>query len=138
MESRRATERSGSFGKWRVACRIAIGAVVVGVFCTWLADGGITLNGAQGPNNGWLCVILAGPAYLWTRAMERGSWAGVVGVLGSALVIGWTAAENWLDARDVLGADVSYALLIVLASSAVLVAAAVARGVSLLRESQPT
>ena len=25
------------------------------------------LNGIEGPNNGWLCVLLAGPAFLWTR-----------------------------------------------------------------------
>jgi hypothetical protein len=137
MEGGGAAEGSAGSRNWRLACRIAIGAILVGVFCTWLADGNVTLNGSQGPNNGWLCVLLAGPAYLWTRSMERGSWAGIVGVLGSALVIGWTAAENWLDAHDVLGAGVSYGLLVVLAASALLAAAAVARGVSLLREAQP-
>ena len=66
--------------------------------------------------------------------MERGSWVGVVGVLASALVIGWTAAENWHDARDVLDAGVSYGLLLVLVASAVLAAAAAVRAVSLLRD----
>ena len=118
----------------RIAPRIAIAAVVVGVFCTWLAEGDLTLNGVEGPNNGWLCVLLAGPAFLWTRMMERGFWVGVVGVLASALVIGWTAAENWHDARDVLDAGVSYGLLLVLVASAVLAAAAAVRAVSLLRD----
>jgi len=29
-------------------------SVVVGVFCTWLAQGHVTLSGIEGPNNGWL------------------------------------------------------------------------------------
>jgi cardiolipin synthase A/B len=113
-----------------VAARVAIVAVVVGVFCTWLTQGGVTLNGVEGPNNGWLCVLLAAPVLLWTRMMLRGSWVGVVGVLAGALVIGWTAAENWIDGSDVLDAGVSYGLLLVLAGCAVLVAAAVLQAMS--------
>jgi cardiolipin synthase len=114
--------------------RVGIVAVVVGVFCTWLDEGPLTLNGIEGPNNGWLCVLLAGPAFLWARQMQRGSWVGVVGVLGCALVIGWAAAENWVDGRRVLDAGASYGLLLVLLGSAGMAAAAVVRGVSLVRE----
>jgi hypothetical protein len=129
---------SGWSTRWGLVARVAIAAVVVGVFCTWLRDGPATLNGTEGPNNGWLCVLLAGPAYAWTRMMERGSWVGVVGVLGSAAVIGWTAAENWLDGRAVLATSVAYGLLITLAASAALAAAAVVRAVSLVRAAQAT
>ncbi len=131
MRGALASNRSVLYG---VTARVAISAVVVGVFCTWLAQGHLTLSGIEGPNNGWLCILLAGPAFLWARSMERGSWFGVVGVLGSALVIGWTATENWLDASRVLDAGVSYGLLLVLAASVVLAAVAVVRAVSLLRE----
>ena len=62
------------------------------------------LDGTQGPNNGWLVLIVAAFALGWIRSMARGSWVGVLGVLGAAVVIGWTAIENWLDSRDVLGA----------------------------------
>ena len=117
---------------YTVTVRVAILAVVVGVFCTWLAQDHLTLNGIEGPNNGWLCVLLAAPAFLWARSMERGSWVAVVGVLGCALVIGWTAAKNWLDAQRVLDAGVSYGLLLVLAACTVLAAVAVVRAVSLL------
>ncbi len=116
-----------------VAVRLAIVAVVVGVFCTWLSQGELTLNGIEGPNNGWLCVLLAGPVLLWARQMRRGSWAGVVGVLAGALVIGWTAAENWRDASDVLGTRASYGVLLVLGASFVLVAAAVIQAAALVR-----
>ena len=131
MRGALASNRSVLYG---VTARVAIVAVVVGVFCTWLAQGHLTLSGIEGPNNGWLCVLLAAPAFLWARSMERGSWFGVVGVLGSALVIGWTATENWLDASRVLDAGVSYGLLLVLAACVVLAAVAVVRAVSLLRE----
>ena len=112
---------------------IAIGAAIAGVFTTWVTDDPVTLNGAQGPNNGWLVVIVAALALLWGRSMARGSWVGVVGVAGSAAVIGWTAVENWRDGRDVLGASVGYGLLLVVAASVLLGVAALARGVELLR-----
>ena len=129
---------SGAHGPSRsilhVALRTAIIAVVVGVFCTWLTQDHLTLSGIEGPNNGWLCILLGGPALLWVRSMERGSWTGVVGVLASALVIGWMATRSWLDGRHVLDAGVSYGLLVVLAASIALAAAAVVRAVSLLRD----
>lgn len=113
--------------------RLAIAAALVGVFCTWLTDGEATLNGVEGPNDGWLVVILALLAIPWARSMERGSWVGIVGVGGASAVIGWTAVEDWLDARDVLGASVGYGLVVVVAASVVLGATAVARGVELAR-----
>ena len=77
---------------------------MVGVFSTWASDGPVTLNGTQGPNNGWLVLIVAAFALGWTRSMTRGSWVGVAGVLGAAVVMAWTAIENWRDNQDVLGA----------------------------------
>lgn len=108
-------------------------AILVGVFVAWVADGPVALDGTEGPNNGWLVVILAALAFPWLRLLERDSWLGVAGVLGSGLVIAWTALENWLDARAVLGASAAPGLVLVLAGSAVLVAAAVVRGVALAR-----
>ena len=71
--------------------------MLVGVFVTWVADGPVRLDGTQGPNNGWLAAIVAGLALFWIPMLR--SWPGVIGVLGAGLVIGWTALENWLDAR---------------------------------------
>jgi hypothetical protein len=116
----------------RLVSRFAVVAVLVGVFMTWLADGPVRADGTQGSNNGWLAVIVALLAVVWLRWLERGSWIGVVGVLGSGLVIAWTALENWLDARA-LGASVRVGLLLVLAAGAVLTAVAVVRGVELAR-----
>ena len=116
----------------RLVCRIAVAAVLVGVFVTWVADGPIRLDGTQGPNDGWLAAIVAGIALLWIRML--GSWPGVIGVLGSGLVIGWTALDDWLDARAVIGASPRLGLLLVLAGSAALTVVAIVQAVELARE----
>ena len=112
---------------------IAVAVAVVGVFCTWTNDGPVTLNGTQGPHDGWLVVIVAVPALLWSRSLTRGTWFGVIGVLGSAAVMGWTAVASWRDGRDVLGESVGYGLLLVLGASLALAAAGVARALELLQ-----
>ncbi len=112
-------------------CRIAVAAVLLGVFVTWFVDGPVRLDGTQGPNNGWLAVIMAGLTLLWIRML--GSWPGVFGVLGSGIVIGWTALENWLDARATIGASARPGLILVLAGSVALTAAAGVQAVELAR-----
>jgi hypothetical protein len=112
---------------------IAIAVGVVGVFCTWTNDGPVSLNGIQGPNDGWLVVIVAVPALFLARSLARGTWVGVIGVLGSAAVMGWTALTSWRGSHDVLGASVGYGLLLVLGASLALAVAGVARGLELLR-----
>ena len=113
-------------------CRVAVALVVVGVFVTWVADGPVRLDGTQGPNNGWLAAILAWLALLWIRML--GSWPGVLGVLGSGLVIAWTALENWLDARAVIGASPRLGLALVLAGSVALTVVALVQAAELARE----
>ena len=116
----------------RLVCRIAVAAVLVGVFVTWVADGPVRLDGTQGPNDGWLAAIVAGLALLWIRML--GSWPGVIGVLGSGLVIGWTALQNWLDARAVIGASPRLGLVLVLAGSIALTAVAIVQAVELAQK----
>jgi hypothetical protein len=114
------------FGPW-----VALAAAAAGVFLTWTSDGPVRLSGIQGPNNGWLVLIAAAFALGWTRAAARGSWLGVVGVLGAAIVMGWTAVENWLDSRAVLGARASFGLILVVVASVALAGTALVRGVEL-------
>lgn len=129
---------AGRLGGTRtIIALVAVAAVVVGVFSTWTTVGPVTLNGTQGPNNGWLVVIVAAFALAWTRSLARGSWIGVVGVFGAAVVIAWTAVENWLDNREVLGASVGYGLVLVIAASAVLAGTAVATALWRLRHGEP-
>jgi hypothetical protein len=125
--------RGAAASRTRLVAWAAIAAAVIGVFSTWTDDGPVSLNGTQGPNNGWLVLIVSAFALGWTRPLVRGSWAGVAGVLGAAVVMGWTAVENWLDNRAVLGATASYGLLLVVLASVALAAIAVVRGVELAR-----
>ena len=118
---------------------IAIGAAIAGVFTTWVTDDPVTLNGAQGPNNGWLVVILAVISLGWSRLMRRDTRTGAIGAVGvlmASVVICWTVIENWLDNRDVLDASVGYGLLLVLAGGVALGAAAVLRGSEFVRRAR--
>lgn len=117
----------------RPVCLVALAAVTVGVFLTWTSDGPVDLDGVQGPNDGWLVLILAAFALAWTGALGRGSWTGVVAVLGSALVMGWTAVGDWLDARDVSGASAGLGLVLVVLGSALLAAVTIRVAVDLIR-----
>jgi hypothetical protein len=124
--------RGSSAARRRLACRVGVAAVLLGVFATWVADGPVRLDGTQGPNSGWLALIVAALALLWIRTL--GSWPGVIGVLGSGVVIGWTALENWLDARAVLGASPRLGLALVLVGSVALIAVALVQAVDLARQ----
>ena len=108
---------------------LALALAAAGVFLPWTSAGPVRLDGTEGPNNGWLVLIVAALALSCVRSMARGSWVGVLGVLGAGIVIGSTAIENWLDSRQVLDATASYGLLIVIAASIVLVGMAATRGV---------
>lgn len=117
----------------RPVCLVALAAVTVGVFLTWTSDGAVDLDGVQGPNDGWLVLILAAFALVWIGALERRSWTAVLAVLGSALVMSWTAVGDWLDARDVSGASAGLGLLFVVLGSALFAAVSVRVAVDLIR-----
>jgi hypothetical protein len=51
---------------------IAVSVAMVAVSTTWLTDEPVTLNGAQGPNNGWLVVVLVASLVLGGAALARG------------------------------------------------------------------
>jgi uncharacterized membrane protein YhhN len=116
----------GGAAAGRVA-RAAVVAAVLGVLATWTSADGVRLDGVEGPNNGWLVLVLAVLALAWTRPLARGSRVGIVGVAGAGVAMAWTALESWLDGRAVLGASAGVGLLLVLAASVALVGAAVAR-----------
>ena len=117
--------RGDGAARRRLVCRTGVAAVLVGVFATWVADGPVRLDGTQGPNNGWLVVIVALLSLLWIRRLD--SWVGVAGVAGSGLVIAWTAIESWLGGRATTEASAGLGLVLVVAAGAVLVAVALTR-----------
>ncbi len=112
---------------------IAVAVAVLGAFMTWTSAGPVRLGGAESPNDGWLVVILGVLALGWVRLMNRGSWIGVAGVLGTSIAMLWTAVEDWLGSRAVLGASAGVGLVLVVVAALVLAASAVIRGVDLIR-----
>ena len=117
-------------GRLRTSVRAVAAVAVIGVFLTWTRTDGITLDGTQGPNNGWLVVIVAAFAFGWAGPLERGSRVGVVGVLGAGVVIVWTALESWDSNRGVLHAAAGIGTVFVVAAGLVLIGLAVAGIVS--------
>jgi hypothetical protein len=122
--------------RWRpgpqaiAAIGIAVGTF--GVFATWTNAGPVSLNGTQGPNDGWLVIIALAFALGFLRSLGHGWWLAVAGVAEASLVVGWVAIEDWLQNRDALDADPGYGLFLVLAASLALAAAAVMRGLQLV------
>ena len=113
---------------------VAVAVAVLGVFLTWTSVGKASLDGTQGPNNGWLVVIVGAFALGLIRPMARGSWVGVIGVFGASIVMFWTAMENWLDNRDVLEGTAGLGLVLVVAGAVALAASAVVRGLHVARD----
>ena len=113
---------------------VAVAVAVLGVFLTWTSVGSERLDGTQGPNNGWLVVIVGAFALGWIRSLARGSWIGVVGVLGASVVLSWTALQSWLDNRDTLEGTPGLGLILVLVAAVALGASAVLRGVRRVRD----
>jgi hypothetical protein len=105
-------------------CLTAILLAIVGVFGTWRSAGAVSLDGVQGPHNGWLVIIFALVALAGIGALSRGSWFGVVTVLGSAAVMIFTAVESVVDDGAVLGGSSGWGVWLTIAAAAVLAGAA--------------
>ncbi len=69
---------------WRGSAGPRSCLAIVGVFGTWRVAGPVSLDGFEGPHNGWLVIIFALIALAGVRALARGSWFGIVTVLGAA------------------------------------------------------
>jgi cardiolipin synthase len=100
-----------------------------GVFGRWWSTGPVSLNGFDGPNNGWLVIIFALIALAGISATSRGSWLGIVTVFGSAVAMTFIAVENVVDDGDVLGGSSGWGVWLSIASSVVLGGAAVVAAV---------
>ena len=103
---------------------------VVGVFGTWRNSGPVSLNGFQGPHNGWLVIVFALIALAGVGTAARGSWTGILLLFGCAAVMMYAAVLSLLDG-SVLGGRSGWGVwLTVLASGGLAltaVAAALAR-----------
>jgi hypothetical protein len=114
-------------------CRAAIVLAMVGVFGTWRVAGAVSLDGFEGPHNGWLVIIFGLIALAGVGALARGSWFGIVTVLGAAAVMISAAVKNVVDDGSVLGGHSGWGVWLTLAASVVLAGAAISAAVWRIR-----
>jgi cardiolipin synthase len=119
------------------ACRVALLLAVVGVFGTWRESRPVSLDGLEGPHNGWLVIIFALIALAGMRASTRGSWLGIVTVAGSAGVMLFTAIDDLVNDESVLGGSSAWGIWLTIVASAALAGAAVFAAVERIRGSGP-
>ncbi len=118
-----------------LVCYAAIVLAIVGVFGTWRNAGPVSLDGFDGPHNGWLVIIFGLIALAGVGSLSRGGWLGIVTVLGCASVMIFTAAENVVDDNAVLGGSSGWGVWLTIAASAGLAGAALYAVVRRLRGS---
>lgn len=106
---------------------------IVGVFGTWRDAGPVSLDGVQGPHDGWLVIIFALIALAGVGALSRGSWLGIVLVLGAAAVMISTAAVDIANDDEVVGGSSGWGVWLTIAALAVLAAAAVVAAMRRIR-----
>ena len=106
-------------------CRLAVVAAVVGVFGTWRSAGPVSLDGVDGPHDGWLVVIFAAIALAGAGSAARGAWPGVVLLLVCAAAVVYFPLRNLLDDRDTYGGSSGWGIWLTIAAGVVLGAAAV-------------
>ena len=112
-----------------VGCYAAILAAFVGVFGTWRSAGPVSLDGFEGPHNGWLVIIFGLIALAGVHSVARGGWLGIVLVVGCGAVMLLTAIDDVVSDADVLGGSSGWGVWLTIAASGALAAVAVYSGV---------
>jgi hypothetical protein len=107
-------------------CRVAVGMTIVGVFGTWRSIGPVSLDGFEGPHDGWLVVIFSLIALAGVGSLSRGGRLGLVTVAGGAAAVLFTATSDLVDDAGWLGGRSGWGIWLTLAASALLAVAAVA------------
>jgi hypothetical protein len=107
--------------------RLAFFLAVVGVFGTWRTIGPVSLDGFQGPHNGWLVIVFGLIALIGMGAAARGSWLGIVLVFGCGAAMTYGAWTSIDQDGSVLGGSSGWGVwLTIVASGALAVLAVVA------------
>ena len=92
----------------------------VGVFTRWTAGDGVTLNGIQGPHNGWIILIYLVVGVSVVRALGRGSRSAAA----AAVLVAIATIVTVLTTRSVPGFDTAWGYWLTLAGGGVIVVAA--------------
>jgi hypothetical protein len=114
-------------------CRASIVLAVVGAFGPWRNAGTVSLDGFEGPHDGWLMIIFALIALAGVRSLSRQGWLGIVTVLGAACAMLYTAISDLLDDRSVFGGSAGWGLWLCIGASVAIAACALWAAVGRLR-----
>jgi len=99
---------------------------IAGVFGTWRNVGAVSLDGFEGPHNGWLVIVFALIAVAGVDPLSRGSWLGVATVFGCASVMVFTAVESVVDDNAAVGGDSGWGVWLTIVASVFLGGVAIA------------
>ena len=103
---------------------MAILLAIVGVFGTWRVAGSVSLDGFEGPHNGWFVIVFALIALAGVGSLVRRSWLGIVDVAGCGAIMVFIAVQNLLDDSDVIGGHAGWGIWLSLGASVVVLATA--------------
>jgi hypothetical protein len=117
-----------------LVCYGSITLAIAGVFGTWRTARRVSLDGVEGPHNGWIVIIFALIAVAGVRSLSRCGWLGIILVAGCAAVMILTAVED-LSSDDVLGGSPGWGIWLTIAASSALAGVAVYSGVERVRGS---
>jgi hypothetical protein len=118
-------------------CYAATALAIVGVFGTWRSSGPVSLDGFEGPHNGWLVIAFGLIALIGIGSLSRGSRLGIVTVLGCAAVMTSTAVENVVDDNSSLGGSSGWGVWLTVAAAVVLAGAALYAAADRIRGNRP-
>jgi hypothetical protein len=100
-------------------CCLALAAAIAGVFGTWRRAGPVSLNGFEGPHDGWLVILFALIAFAGIRSLGRGGRLGGVLVFGCAAAILYFAVRNLVDDGEVFGGSSGWGIWLTIAAGVV-------------------
>jgi hypothetical protein len=101
-------------------CRVSIVIAIAGVFGTWRSAGPVSLDGVEGPHDGWQVIIFALIALAGVGALARGSWLGMLTVFGGSLAMLSAAARAVVKDNAVLHGSSGWGVWLTIAASVVL------------------
>jgi hypothetical protein len=123
----------GSARQLAWVCGLSVVLAIVGVLGTWRSVGPVSLDGLEGPHDGWLVVIFALVGLVGVRSLSRGGWLGIVAVAGSASAVLYLALSDLVDDASGLGGTSGWGIWLTIAGSAMLACCAVAAALGRLR-----
>ena len=99
---------------------------ILGLFGTWRVAGSVSLDGLEGPHNGWLVLVFGLIALAGAGSLSRGGWLGILTVLGCGGAMLYGAVVSLAEDGAVLGGRSGWGVWLTTVASACVAALAVA------------